>query len=574
MPRLIGHRDRVQGGWRWSKVQDESAQPRLFSLLRRGLSAAFHRKGMSNMTSASPRGRARLVPLLASVVVLVALLAAAIPLALGGSGSAHANGSLVVDKRCGAQASVGQPVKYIIDITNTSGVETLTIDTVNDPLLGGDIASNFPASLAPGETASWTAFRGILESDLPGPVINTVTVDATGSSSGPLSGSDSCTTDIAAMTLTKTAQFLNGDTQFTFVITNVGSSPLQRFSVNDNVLGDLTSLFPSIIEVGESVTVVLTVPGEECDNTVFALYQGLPLSVRVDARAECGEGGGPDFTASKECFPKTGDVGDPINVKVDVINIGSDPFTNVSATDDHAGALSFSGGDVNNNNLLDPGETWVFTGSYDPGIAGTFTNQATVRATTLTNILLIRLTNTDTCVRTEPPNGDGTFPTDTDCGTFNDGSATPLNEIEYSLSRGNIHRNVTPGVFFYFSEFTIGSAGILSIVQGEDEISGLEYRFRVHKDFAKLFDGDCNPIGDLTVGANDIDVTGPLAPGTYIVQIKYDSKSLAGLPEPDPTTVHYTFQSCVGATAVTDVGCGSATLVDQDSNGLNLVPKP
>ncbi|MCH7999915.1 MAG: hypothetical protein IIA91_10605, partial [Chloroflexi bacterium] len=81
------------------------------------------------MTSASPRGRARLVPLLASVVVLVALLAAAIPLALGGGGSAHAQpgSSLLVDKRCGAQASVGQPVKYIIDIMNTSGVETLTI---------------------------------------------------------------------------------------------------------------------------------------------------------------------------------------------------------------------------------------------------------------------------------------------------------------------------------------------------------------------------------------------------------------------------------------------------------------
>ncbi|MCH8346290.1 MAG: hypothetical protein IIC87_05105 [Chloroflexi bacterium] len=484
---------------------------------------------------------------------------------------------LLVDKRCSPEARLGGAVLYKFDISNTSGSETLTIDAVDDPRLGGDISANFPASLAPGETASWSTIQGIFESDLPGPAINTVTVDATGSSSGPLSASDSCTTDIAAMTLTKTAQFLNGDTEFTFVITNVGSSTLQRFSVFDSVLGKLTSLFPSIIEVGESVTVVLTVPGEECDNTVFALYQGLPLSVRVDARAECGGGGGPDFTATKECFPKTGDVGDPINVKVDVLNIGSDPLTNVSAIDDHAGALAFSGGDGNNNNLLDPGETWVFTGSYDPGIAGTFTNQATVNATTLTNILLVRLTNTDTCVRTEPPNGGGdTFPTDTDCNDFNIGSATPLNEIEYSLSRGNIHRNLTPGVFFYFSEFTIGSAGTLSIVQGENETGhpALDYRFRVHKDFAKLFDSDCNPLGDLTVGTNDIDVTGQLAPGTYIVQIKYDSKSLAGLPEPDPTTVHYTFQSCVGATAVTDVGCGSATLVDQDSNGLDLVPKP
>ena len=566
MPRLIGHRDRVQGGWRWSKLPDKSAQPRLFSWLRRGLSLAFQQKGMPHMPSAFPRVRARLVPLLASVAVLVALLAAAIPLALGGGGSAHANGSLVVDKRCGAQASVGQPVKYIIDITNTSGVETLTIDAVNDPLLGGDISSNFPASLAPGETASWIDFRGILESDLPGPVINTVTVDATGSSSGPLTAGDSCTTDSAAMTLTKTAEFVNGDTVFTFVITNVGSSTLQRFSVTDNVLGNLTSLFPRIIEVGESVTVVLTVPGEECDNTVFALYQGLPLSVRVDARAECGEGGGPDFTATKECFPKTGDVGDPINVKVDVFNIGTDPFTNVSATDDHAGALAFSGGDVNNNNLLDPGETWVFTGSYDFG-AGTFTNQATVNATTLTNILLIRLTNTDTCVRTEPPNGGSQLtPTDTDCDEFRDDNAPDLDELMYDVRRGTLS-NVVPGVFFYFTEVAIsstaGTADAVTIGQSNDS-GGLFDEFKI-KDAVIYSDPSCSPLPKnlqpnckgLTDCTFEIGQT-----GDFIIRVRYDSKSIAGAdvcPLPLESS-EYTFSTVVNAVLTT-------------SDDINLVPK-
>jgi hypothetical protein len=512
--------------------------------------------------------------------VAAILVAAVAILGVAGGGSAHANavGTLQVVKRCSPEAAVGQPVIYIIDITNTSGSETLSVDAVDDPLLGGDILSWFSdTTLSPGETtSSGSILRFVQESD-PRPLVNTVTVDATYvPTGGLLSAQASCTVDVPHLSLTKTAVFVNNTTVYTFVITNDGSVPLQEASVTDTVLDDgaLKLALPDILAVGESVTVVIVRTGQECNNTVTVLYQSLPRAIRVDVSAECDTAGGPDFVATKECSPKTGIVGDPINVEVKALNIGTDPLSNVTAVDDHAGPLAFSSGDGNGNSLLDPGETWVFTGSYNPGIAGSFTNQAEVQATDPSGFVLIRLTNTDTCVRDEPPNGDGTFPTDTDCGTFNDGSATPLNEIEYSLSRGNIHRNVTPGVFFYFSEFTILSAGTLSIVQGENETSGLDYRFRVHKDFAKLFDGDCNPIGDLTVAANDIDVTGQLGAGTYIVQIKYDAKSIVGFPEPSPTTVHYTFQSCVGATAVTDVGCGTATLVDEDSNGLNLVPKP
>ena len=591
MSRIIGHHDGHREGWHWSEKEDGPGRGVVpgwlsrLSLARRWRNWRSETQMNSNLNDAQPpraswaqsvterlsfAGRGRWLALPAAAVSLAAILVAAVAiLGVAGGDSAHANavGTLQVVKTCSPEAAVGQPVIYTIYITNTSGSETLSVDAVDDPLLGGDLLSWFTdTTLSPGETtSSGSILRFVQESD-PRPLVNTVTVDATYvPTGGSLFAQASCTVDVPHLSLTKTAVFVNNTTVYTFVITNDGSVPLQEAIVTDTVLGDLTSEFPLNLAVGESVIVVIERGGQECNNTVTVLYQSVPRAIRVDVSAECDTAGGPDFTASKECSPKTGNVGDPINVEVNVLNIGTDPFTNVSATDDHAGALAFSGGDGNNNNLLDPGETWVFTGSYNPGIAGSFTNQATVQATDPSGFVLIRLTNTDTCVRDEPPDGEGTFPTDTDCGTFNDGSATPLNEIEYSLSRGNIHRNVTPGVFFYFSEFTIGSAGTLSIVQGENETGhpALDYRFRVHKDFAKLFDGDCNPIGDLSVDANDIDVTGQLGAGTYIVQIKYDAKSVVGFPEPSPTTVHYTFQSFVGL-----------TLVDEDSNGLDLVPKP
>ncbi len=303
MPRLIGHRDRGQGGWRWSKVQDESAQPRLFSWLRRGLSLAFHQKGMFNMPSAFPRGRARLVPLLASVVVLVALLAAFIPLALGGSGSAHANGvngpELTFDLSCSPEQTVGGAVVFKYTVTNTGDQALTKVSVIDDRL--GDISVYFPGSLNPGESADVIRYYIVQESD-PRPFTNS----ATATYDPAPAVTDSCTVDVPHMTLTKTATIIDTSTIFTFVITNDGSTFLHRYKVKDSSLGDLTDQFPLFLAPGETVVVEITVLGiEPCDNTVWAQYESLPRSLFVFARAECGEGElsfllvrqlNPDFT--------------------------------------------------------------------------------------------------------------------------------------------------------------------------------------------------------------------------------------------------------------------------------------
>ena len=145
----------------------------------------------------------------------------------------------------------------------------------------------------------------------------------------------------------------------------------------------------------------------------------------------------------------------------------------------------------------------------------------------------------------QPPPGD-TFPTQVDCPTFVAGT-DPLNQINYSAD-GTINKNVNPGVFFYWSTFTT-AGGALLIEQTENSTNG-DHRFKVHKGWARLFDADCNFIKDLTVSGDGVTVTGTVGSGTFILGVKYDSKSIAGLTAPTPSTVTYDFTTKVGGTIV------------------------
>ncbi len=337
MSRMIGHRDSRRDGWHWPENQEDSGSGLASGWLSR-LSIARRRRNRRSETEMNssmndvrrPRaswtqsvreklpfaGRGGWLAWPAAAISLAAILVAAFTiLALTGSGSAHAgsgsDGPLQVVKRCSPEAAVGQPVIYIVDITNTSGSETLSVDTVNDPLLGGDITSRFAdTTLDPGETtSSGSILRFVQEAD-PRPLVNTVTVDATYVPTGAsLTAQASCTVDVPHLTLTKTAVFVNGTTIFTFVITNDGSVPLHEASAIDTVLGDLTSEFPLNLAVGESVEIVIERAGQECNNTITVIYQSIPRAIRVDAEAKCtpdGELGSIKITKVFEVGPFTG----------------------------------------------------------------------------------------------------------------------------------------------------------------------------------------------------------------------------------------------------------------------------
>jgi hypothetical protein len=136
-------------------------------------------------------------------------------------------------------------------------------------------------------------------------------------------------------------------------------------------------------------------------------------------------------------------------------------------------------------------------------------------------------------------------PTGTTCTQFRNGTAQTLSNLNYSVVGGKIKNNVTPGVFFYWVAVTV-PAGNNSVTITQTITTG---NFTGKFDFtsgSNVFTSNCNSVSNTitqntTTGAVTVQFNAPTA-GTYIIGIKYDSKSIVGDPAPSPgTTVHYNF---------------------------------
>lgn len=54
---------------------------------------------------------------------------------------------------------------------------------------------------------------------------------------------------------------------------------------------------------------------------------------------------------------------DTVTYLYEVTNLGDTPQSNVYVIDDEVDVITYMSGDTNDNNILDPGETWLYTGS-------------------------------------------------------------------------------------------------------------------------------------------------------------------------------------------------------------------
>jgi hypothetical protein len=54
---------------------------------------------------------------------------------------------------------------------------------------------------------------------------------------------------------------------------------------------------------------------------------------------------------------------DTVTYLYEVTNLGDTPQSNVYVIDDEVDVITYLSGDTNDNNILDPGETWLYTGS-------------------------------------------------------------------------------------------------------------------------------------------------------------------------------------------------------------------
>jgi len=136
-------------------------------------------------------------------------------------------------------------------------------------------------------------------------------------------------------------------------------------------------------------------------------------------------------------------------------------------------------------------------------------------------------------------------PTGTTCTQFRDGTAATLANLNYSVAGGKVKNNVTPGVFFYWVSVTVPAGN--NVVTVTQTITGVN-TFTCKFDFASaqnVFNSNCTAVSstiaqNAATGTVTVSFNAPVA-GTYIISIKYDSKSIVGCNAPNPTTVHYDF---------------------------------
>ena len=261
-------------------------------------------------------------------------------------------------------AVVGQSINYTFTITNLSSSDSpdLVLDSIDDPLLGGDITASAPAacaSLAQGASCSFQLARPVQGGD-PDPLVNTVTVHYHPAGfPNDITDTDSATVNILqpGLNVTKSGPDLSkiGDeVTYTFSINNSGQTILVMDGTSgivDNVFGNLMDEAPEacdVLDLGETCefSATFTVPQGASDplvNTVTALYhpQGVPTENVTASFSHSLNLFQPKVDLTKS-GPATGTAGQIITYTFTVANTGSadsPALVLATATDDKLGNL-------------------------------------------------------------------------------------------------------------------------------------------------------------------------------------------------------------------------------------------
>jgi hypothetical protein len=157
-----------------------------------------------------------------------------------------------------------------------------------------------------------------------------------------------------------------------------------------------------------------------------------------------------------------------------------------------------------------------------------------------------------------PPSGQIT-PTGTTCTQFNSGTATTLSQLQYAVKNGKVSA-VSPGVFFYWIKVDATSGSNTFTINQAITTGNFDSHFFSQASGSFVYTSGCTKISANISTSNGVTTVtfNASSAGTFIIGIKYDSKSVQGFPAPSPTTVHYDF---------------STAGVPGSTQGLNLVKK-
>ena len=203
----------------------------------------------------------------------------------------------------------------------------------------------------------------------------------------------------------------------------------------------------------------------------------------------------------------------------------------------HTGGAAITNAAVNAGTytLAESGGPTGYTPSAWSCTGGTLTGSSLVLAAGDTASCSI----TNTFIVQQVPTG-GIYPTNTSCQDFLAG-APLLPGINYTVQNGKIAQNINPGVFFYFSEITVTAGELVTTSQTSSSGSAL---FVLNNGHAWAWTANCLTKVNMTPSANGTTAsyTFPTA-GTYILQLQYQTKSIAQTAAPVPANPTYSFDT-------------------------------
>jgi hypothetical protein len=145
-------------------------------------------------------------------------------------------------------------------------------------------------------------------------------------------------------------------------------------------------------------------------------------------------------------------------------------------------------------------------------------------------------------------------PTETSCAAFAAGTAETLGQVNYRVKSGKIGQGINPGVFFYYTEITTTVPNQVVTVSQSNTSTNNAALFGILNGQAILYSATCAKVMSGTVinGGSGASFTVSV-PGTYIIGIKYQTKTIAGTPAPAPADITYNFTTSLGGNTAASV---------------------
>jgi gliding motility-associated-like protein/uncharacterized repeat protein (TIGR01451 family) len=314
-----------------------------------------------------------------------------------------------------ANISAPATLTYTITVTNAGNV-SLTNVVLTDDLAGtatrtsGDTDNDNVLDV--GETWIYTATYNATQADIDAgtPLINTATVD-TDQTTTQQDDATTTITQISTLTITKSVDLaiIAEPTTLTYliVVANTGNVSLTGVVLTDAIVGGpalSTSLSGdsnnnNILDVGETWSYSATYDVTQSDidagttlvnRAVIDTYQTDPAQAEASTTISQTAGWSMTKVAAEENFDAAGDI---LHYTITLINEGNVSIGNIVVTDPGAdtGSITFVGGDTDNDNRLDPDETWTYTAIHTATLAdldaGIYSNTATANGSTVVGVI-------------------------------------------------------------------------------------------------------------------------------------------------------------------------------------------